>query len=246
MAIEIFNRYELKFLIDDSIYENLIDELRPYLTIDAHGDSDGYYTISNIYYDTEDNLFHYEKLKKQSFRQKVRLRTYNSPTLDTYAFLEIKKKLDGVVNKRRTVMKLQDAYAFLNQPCSKEELYKFNSSNAQILKEVLFIKNFYQIVPKLSLSYERQAFQAKDNKDLRITFDKNIRSRKDNLRLEYGSEGDLFINPNGMVFEIKASDKLPLWLVNVLSKYKCWIQSFSKYSTSQSEYEDVQIEKIIV
>ncbi|TCK93403.1 VTC domain-containing protein [Natranaerovirga hydrolytica] len=246
MAKEIFNRYELKFLINEEVYAELINELEPYMVKDSYGDQDGYYTISNIYYDTEDNLFNYEKLKRQPFRQKVRLRTYNIPSLDCPSFLEIKKKHNGVVNKRRTVMALNEAYDFLNNDYKNEDIIKFNTSNHQILKEVLFLKNFYKLVPKVSLSYERQAFHAKEDKDLRITFDKNIRRRLENLRLEYGSEGEVYIRPDVFVFEIKVSEKLPLWLVKILSKYRCWMQSFSKYSTSQSGTDIISIPKKII
>ncbi|AKL93692.1 VTC domain-containing protein [Clostridium aceticum] len=246
MAKEVFNRYELKYLINNDVYKDLLAALKPHLSIDAHGDQEGYYTISNIYYDTEDNLFHQEKMLGQSFRQKLRLRTYNKASLNEQAFLEIKQKHDKVVNKRRTLIKLKDAYHFLSQKEPIKNVFSFEVSNQQILKEIDFLKNFYQLVPKMVLCYERQAFQVEEDPSIRITFDKNLRKREYNFRLEKGSYGDLFMDPNTFVLEVKLSERVPLWLARILSEYSCSMQSFSKYSNSQNNVEVMLNQKSII
>ncbi len=244
MAKEVFSRHELKFLINDVTYKAIYDALKPHLIPDTYGDGQGQYTISNIYYDTADNLFHYEKMRSQSFRQKLRLRTYNHNTLNDIAFLEIKKKYKRFVNKRRTAMTLKDAYHFLEQTGPSKEHYE--ASNQQILKEVYFLKNFYKLVPKVLLSYERQAFVGIEEKELRITFDKNLRKRNENFRLETGSHGEVFLAPDVFVLEIKLSTQMPLWLANILSDFRCFMQSFSKYSTSYNDIDMWTIDKKLV
>ncbi|SDJ85079.1 polyphosphate polymerase domain-containing protein [Natronincola ferrireducens] len=246
MAQEVFNRYELKYLIHQDIYRRLLEALKPHISMDVHGDKEGYYTISNIYYDTEDNLFHREKMLGQPFRQKLRLRVYNEATLDDWSFFEIKQKHKGVVNKRRTLIKLKDAYRFLSQKETLKASLDFEVSNHQILKEIDFLKNFYQLKPKMVLCYERQAFQAIENSDIRITFDKNLRKREYNYRLENGSDGELFMDSDVFVLEVKLRERMPLWLARILSEYRCAMQSFSKYSNSHSNKEIVVPEKHII
>lgn len=246
MEKEVFNRYELKYLITYDTYIELLKTLRPHLSIDANGDQEGYYTVSNIYYDTEDHLFHQEKMLGQSFRQKLRMRTYNKTSLNDWAFLEIKQKHNKVVNKRRTLIKLKDAYGFLAQKVPVGSSFPFEVSNHQILKEIDFIKNFYKVMPKVVLCYERQAFQAIEDSSIRITFDKNLRKREYNFRLENGSDGELYVDPNVFILEVKLQGRMPLWLARILGEFRCAMQSFSKYSNSYDDTEVVVREQNII
>lgn len=240
MSKETFNRHELKFLIEEATYYELLKVLEPHVEMDSNGDAEGYYTISSIYYDTPDHLFHYEKMSGQVFRQKLRLRTYNHPKLESKSFLEIKKKNSCFVNKRRTVMPLKEAYAFLKAPLEVGAELPFQSSNDQILREAHFLKAFYNLEPKVVVSYERQAFQAKNNPDLRVTFDKNIRKRTSQFRLENGHFGEPYVGDGFYVLEIKVTGQLPLWVVKILSDFRCYMRSFSKYSNSYFPVEDYQ------
>lgn len=245
MAKEVFTRHELKFLIDRHTYGKIYKALMPYLVVDQHANKQGYYTVSNIYYDTKDDLFHYEKMKGQDFRQKLRLRTYGHSDLDSESYLEIKKKHKGLVNKRRTALRLRDAYRFLevDEIDNNDLIDNTNASNIQILKEVAFLKKFYTLEPKVALCYERQAFQGKEDNELRITFDDNLRKRHHNLRLELGSEGASYVSRDIFVLEIKVNDTIPLWLARILSQFSCSVQSFSKYSTSHNAIDTIAIQR---
>ena len=55
MAIEVFNRYEHKYLIDTKTYEKVIKVMDEHMELDLHNKDYKPYTISNIYYDTDDN-----------------------------------------------------------------------------------------------------------------------------------------------------------------------------------------------
>ncbi|MFP4697135.1 MAG: polyphosphate polymerase domain-containing protein [Eubacteriales bacterium] len=242
MGKEVFNRHELKYVLDVNHFDDILQDLSQYIVTDPYGDEDGFYTISSIYYDTVDDLFHYERMKGQTFRQKVRLRTYNKPDNNSDVYLEIKKKFKAVVNKRRVVMPLNDAYKFLNNDYNN--IYELKASNYQILKEVLFLKSHYKLVPKVTISYERQAFIGIKDNDLRITFDSNIRKRKENMGLEKGNYGERYIKSKYLIFEIKTSKRIPLWLSRILSKYNCCLESFSKYSNSYINLSGDSIQEI--
>lgn len=230
---EVFNRYELKYIFNAGIYKELFSALKPHLRMDEFGDEEGFYSISNLYFDTFDNFFHQQNLKRDKFRQKLRLRVYGNITLQDEVFLEIKKKYNGIVNKRRTLMKLGDAYRFLELNKEDTDLSDFKSSNSQILKEIFFLKSFYNLHPKTVLSYDRQALQGVKDPDLRVTFDRNIRSRGYDLKVENGSYGEPIVSHDTMLMEVKVSTSVPLWLVRILNEFPCRRQSFSKYSTYQ-------------
>jgi SPX domain protein involved in polyphosphate accumulation len=233
MAIEVFNRHESKFLIDKNICENIKEKFLKYMELDEYNKSHEFYTISNIYYDTEDNHLIRTSLSKPQYKEKLRIRAYGVLEGNDKVYLEVKKKVYGMVNKRRTTLKLQEAYEFVNTG-NKPELKGY--MNRQVINEIEYILKNYDLEPKLYLAYDRLAMFGKENRDLRITFDTNIRTRRYDLGLEMGDYGKKLLNNNQWLMEIKAEKSIPLWLSKLLSEYKIYNTSFSKYGR---EYEEM-------
>lgn len=141
MAIEVFNRYEKKYIIDEDTFHKLTYHIADYMNPDAYNRNGEAYRISNIYYDTENDQLIRASIEKPVYKEKLRLRAYGTPELTDNVFVEIKKKYNGIVNKRRTSMTLQEAYYFLDDdicPDSHE-----GRINRQVLKEIDYFKNFY-------------------------------------------------------------------------------------------------------
>lgn len=223
MSIDVFNRYEKKFVIDQLKYESLIRTIENQMTLDKYNVMNGFYTISNLYFDTPSNAIIRKSLSKPIYKEKLRLRAYGVPNLESEVFLEIKKKFNGKVNKRRTTLMLDEAYAFLDNnamPCSKPY------HNRQVLKEISFMLKQYDLEPTVYIAYDRQAFFS-DN--LRVTFDQNIRTRRHELRLEYGDYGTPILEEGKWVMEVKTDKALPLWLAKLMSNHELYPASFSKY-----------------
>lgn len=233
MAKEIFNRVEEKYVVTREQYEHILGELNKYAMPDEYSKNNKFYQISNIYYDTEDNNLIRTSVTKPVYKEKIRLRAYGIPSMDSKVFLEMKKKYHGVVNKRRTVLTLREAYAFANTgeiPEIKEYM------NEQVLKELRFSIKHYAVQPKVYIYYERQAYIGMTNKDLRITFDRNIVSRREDVALECGVFGERVVPENIMIMEIKYMDRMPLWLIALLRHHSLEKTSFSKYGTEYEQY----------
>lgn len=207
-----FQRVEKKYLIDLDTYTELLLKLKDKIKPDLYFKS----TICNVYYDTFNNDLIRHSLDKPIYKEKVRLRSYNTPNLEDMVFLEIKKKYKSIVNKRRIALKLKDFY---NQ----------NIPNTQVKKEIDYLFSFYNLKPSLYLAYDRLAYIGTNDSSLRITFDNNIRSRTDNLNLEKGDYGNSLCDDKYYVMEIKVNNTFPLWLVEILSSLKIYPTSFSKY-----------------
>lgn len=221
MAQTVFNRVEKKYRLSQEKFENFWDELTQYMEVDQFGK----HTISNIYYDTKDDILVRRSIEKPAYKEKLRLRSYGLPTLSDMVFLEIKKKYNGIVNKRRIQLPLQAAYDYLER-----DIKPFSST--QILSELTYFKSLYTLYPKLVLSYERIALFGKEDPEFRVTFDMNIRSRDTDLRLESGSEGThLFENDDVYLMEVKITNSTPLWFSKLLSKHEIYNTSFSKYGS---------------
>lgn len=231
MAIEIFKRNESKFIVDREVYEKLNIRLQEYMEKDPYSKNNDFYTISNIYYDSHDDYLIRNSLSKPKYKEKLRIRSYGVPKIDDMVFLEIKKKFQGVVNKRRTSIILKEAYEFLS---SKEKPEFKSYMNKQVLNEIQYLLKLYNLDPKLYLAYDRRAMFGKNDKSLRITFDNNIRTRRYDLRLEAGDYGQQLLEEDKFLMEVKVERNIPLWLAKLLSEHKIYKTSFSKYG---KEYE---------
>lgn len=172
MAIEVFNRYEKKYMMDEKTFFELTDRISDYMNPDAYNKNGEAYRISNIYYDTESDQLIRASIEKPVYKEKLRLRAYGTPSLDDMVFVEIKKKYNGIVNKRRTSMTLKEAYSYLDEGTMPD--MNNNRINRQVLKEIDYFKNFYGLKPKLYLSYDRFAYFEKDDGAVPLWFAKII------------------------------------------------------------------------
>ncbi len=226
MATEIFNRIENKYLLNEVQLNAIEMVLKENMTADSHSKDGAMYTITNVYYDTVDNNLIRVSLDKPKYKEKIRLRSYGVPTMDEEVFVEIKKKVNGLVNKRRTKLKLYEAEFFLKTnklPVIKDYM------NKQVLNEIAYFIEKNKISPSVYIAYDRKAYFGKDDNDLRLTIDTNIRTRRDDLSVALGDYGCQLLDKGMYLMEIKSSKSMPMWLVNILSEKNIHKTSFSKY-----------------
>lgn len=236
MAIEIFTRKEQKYLITIEQYEELVKRMSSNMRPDKYG-TEGFYTVTSLYFESPDNQIYFETKNKLKFRQKLRLRVYDETDLNGDAFFEVKQKHKKVVNKRRMVLPLAEAYRYLS---SHTEGYigDYETSNIQVFKEIDHFRHLYNLQPEMIVSYDRRAFHGRNNPELRLTFDFNLRCRNDDLFLENGSYGDYFIDQSLVVLEVKVNHSVPLWLTRILQDLECEQRSASKYCTSFEQLKE--------
>jgi len=229
MAIEIFNRYENKYFVDGQTYDGLVADLSSHMKLDKHNKDGKFYSIYNVYYDTPDNQLIRNSLEKPTYKEKVRVRSYNDPVKDDdIVFVEVKKKFDGLVNKRRTAMTLAETRRFF----TGERIDPQTHMNPQVVRELAeIVRREQYLKPKLNLHYERMAFFDKKDDDLRISFDTNIYGNWRDDKHGYAKGGERLL-PNGQyIMEVKVRWAMPLWLVGLIDKYQILPISFSKYGT---------------
>ena len=228
MAIEVFQRSEKKYVINNETYLKMRDFLKSYMVPDKYNKNDETYHITNIYYDTHDNYLIRNSIEKPVYKEKIRLRSYGIPDLDSFVFIELKKKFNKITYKRRTKLKLFEAYDFFEKNIIPQES---DYINKQVLNEILYFKTIYNPIPRVKLSYDRYAFFSSENKDLRVSFDTKIYYNTENLKLENEDKGIQLLNDDFWILEIKAEKGIPLWLVKYLSENKIYSTGFSKYGS---------------
>ena len=235
MAISTFQRREVKFLLTQEQFEALLPVVHEYMNPDKYCVNGKEYGIYNIYYDTPDNFLIRQSIAKPYYKEKLRLRSYYSPAEpDSSVFLEVKKKIGGIVTKRRVAMTLSEAESYI-QTRVKPHYERF--IDKQVMKELDVFLNFYDsIQPRQYISYQRAAFFGKDDPEFRLTFDRQITARRYDLTLAKESYGTQLILPDERLMEIKVPGALPLWMSNALSELGIRKASFSKYGTAYTNY----------
>ncbi len=218
MSANVFNRYEKKYILSGYVYSLLRSRLARHMTVDQYGR----HTICNIYYDTPDSLLIRRSIEKPVYKEKLRLRSYGVPSPSSTVYLEIKKKYKKIVNKRRIGLTLQEAYDYIEHGIRPQE-------DSQILRELDFFLERYPLQKGLYLAYDRVAFFGNEDKNFRVTFDRNIRSRREHMELEAGDFGDLLLPRGYILMESKVMGSTPLWFANLLSELQIYPASFSKY-----------------
>lgn len=229
MAIEVFNRQEIKYIISEEVFCRLTEVLPCYMEPDKHSKGGKPYHISNIYYDTPQHDIIRKSIDKPVYKEKLRLRSYGIVIPGDRVFLEMKKKFGGMVNKRRTAICLEDAGRYLETGVKPEFMPYMNS---QVLNEIDYFFHSYEgLHPMVRLSYDRIAFFSQEDKSFRVTFDNNIRSQRHDVRLESENYGHEILRGGLWVMEAKAERAVPLWFSRLLSANRLYPTSFSKYGT---------------
>lgn len=230
----VFQRIEAKYLVSKKTYAKFRREIEQHMTLDCYGLS----TICNIYYDTETFDLVSRSLDKPRYKEKLRLRSYGVPGKDSCVYAELKKKVNGIVYKRRAAMTTGEAEAFLSHG-------QMPAQETQILREIDYFLKFYHPQPVLVLCYDREAFFGKEDSSIRMTIDRNIRYREEDFDLTHGDSGKLLDQDGDYLIEIKVAHAMPLWMADLFTKCKIYPISFSKYGMiySKTHQSEAVIEK---
>lgn len=215
-----FKRYEKKYMLTPNQLTQMMAGIKDYMRADEFGR----YTICNIYYDTDDFRLIRASLEKPVYKEKLRMRSYGVPGSRGEVFVELKKKFDSIVYKRRTVMEAADAVSYLHSGAVPKR-------EDQICHEIDWFMHTYRPKPKVFIAYDRTAFAGIEDPELRLTFDTNLRWRTRDLDLRAGDDGELLLPSDQILMEIKIPGTTPVWLAHLLSGIDAFPTSFSKYGT---------------
>ena len=220
-SANVFKRFEIKYMLTRQQKLELMKAMEGHMKLDGYGRT----VIRNIYYDTPDHMLIRTSIEKPVYKEKLRLRAYTNTNREDNIYVELKKKYEGIVYKRRIVMPEGMATDWLGGDIKRP----FNS---QIAREIDYTKNFYKdLRPACFLSYEREAYEATDGEDIRLTLDENIKGRDYDLSLTKGIYGTDITGSDQTLMEIKVPGAIPMWMIRFLSDNNIRKTSFSKYGT---------------
>lgn len=230
-----FKRYEMKYLLGVQDKNEILKNMEPYMRLDEYGRT----TIRNIYFDTATFRLIRRSMEGPTYKEKLRLRSYQTAAPEDPVFVELKKKYRSIVYKRRLLLP------------EAEVMNCFQNGvplpvHSQIAEEIEYFRKYYgTLEPKVFLSYEREAYYALDGGDFRVTFDENLLYRTQDISLGSSVYGNPLIEKGQTLMEIKTSGGIPLWMSRALTRQRIFKTSFSKYGlayrrmmTGEEQYQE--------
>ena len=230
-----FKRIEKKYLLSEKQFDALFNRIGSHLKPDEYGRS----TVMSLYLDTPDYRIICNSIEAVDYKEKLRLRSYGTASADSKVFLELKKKFGGVVYKRRVAMTLIEAERYLQMGIKPFE--------SQIMAEIDWAMKLYgRPKPAVMIACEREAWFDEEHPDLRLTFDRNIRYRENELRLSKGSAGIRLLPEQTVLLEIKTAGAMPLWLARALDTEGILPGSFSKYGAAYTRIREENKRPVLI
>ncbi len=228
-------RSEYKFLVSNDCLDGLRADLQPYLNADEHALAREVreYTVRSIYFDTLNFDFYREKIEGLRVRKKLRIRGYNQPDGDSTVFLEIKRKYENFIAKDRAPVRYSNLDRLI-QSADVDAYVQHDNGYADSLvgaNKFLFHLRNKSLRPTVLVTYDREAFLCKFNRNLRITFDKNLRSIAFPSLTNLYNDGDLRPTMRQhFILELKFYGGYPNWLRHVVERYSLTRSALSKYT----------------
>lgn len=217
-------RYEYKFYVHRHKIPLLRNIILTKLKLDDNVDTaKKHYTVRSIYLDSLDLKYYYEKIGGLKHRKKIRLRGYDYNPNST-VFFEVKRKFEEPGMKNRYSINYYEAIRMIKERAISKDSVDLNKFFFQVIS--------YNLRPMVNVIYDREPYIEihKTQNNLRITFDKNLRS------IAYPKIDELFIDENikpamidYFILEVKFNDFLPSWVRNMSESLSLQRESASKY-----------------
>lgn len=225
MVKTVFKRVEYKYVISKKQYEAIMNLLQDKMVFDQYCAGDEPYNIYNIYFDNayDDVIRH--STSKPYYKEKLRLRAYKLSDDNSKVFLELKKKVNKIVSKRRVVMTFADAMDFIKTGQYSDKYIE----KAIILEEIKNHIDKFNVEPKVFIAYDRIALFGKDDNEFRVSFDMDIVSRRTELAFTNREFEQRLLESDQYLMEVKTNGAMPLWFSKILSELEIFKSSFSKY-----------------
>lgn len=214
-------RIEVKYKIDGALFSEFFKDIEEHLVKHEYH----FQKIHNVYYDNDHDGVIRHSIAEPLFKEKLRIRAYekNCQCCEK-AFVELKIKYKGVVHKKREPVSI-DVANVLIKGGDLGAVLPNNTGTKNILAFLAKTKSY----PKIYLSYDRYSYLSQDDDDLRITFDTNLKSRREDLAFKTSNKDVSYFDTPTYLMEVKTTKGFPLWLISALNKHKVYPTAFSKY-----------------
>ena len=217
-------RHEYKYILSQAQILMEDAKINTIAELDSYVGEKGYYNIRSLYFDDYEKSCFMANENGIDNREKYRIRIYNGAK--ERIKLELKQKCHGMTLKRNCGISLQQCEMLMagRVPSDIKE-------DQQVLWKLAYLMETRLMMPKIIVDYDRIPYVYRpDDANVRITFDKNIKSINDTnsfLDLKVGGRGILPVG--SALMEVKFDDFIPDEIYSLLQLNGLQVSTFSKY-----------------
>ncbi|MBN2022173.1 MAG: polyphosphate polymerase domain-containing protein [Pirellulales bacterium] len=231
------SRFELKYLIDETLAHNIRDFVGSYLELDEHADPAAphcAYRIASLYLDTPALALYGQTLGGMKNRFKLRIRFYDDRP-DGPAFMEIKARETDVIRKERACVTREGVRRFLAGD-TPGHAHLMGNNNDGSNKSAAALQRFWRLCRHIGaegvayVCYMREAYVSPNSDQIRVTFDRELMGAPFDPRVELSMpRTGVFPELNGVVLEMKFTDRFPDWMRDLVETFNIQRRSVAKY-----------------
>jgi hypothetical protein len=232
-------RFEIKYLVAESLALAARDFVRPYLTVDEFGGSkpNFSYPVHSLYLDSDDLVFFGQTFNGEKNRYKLRVRFYDE-NADSPVFLEIKKRTNNIISKQRCAIRRDALCAVIAGQVPDESLVLSKNPN-----QIFALHNFLKLMrlsgakPKAHVAYLREAWISSQDNSVRMTMDRMVRFKvQQRAQLSTDLKRAIPVFDPEVILEIKFTNRFPIWFREFVRAFNLRPCSAAKYAEGINLY----------
>jgi SPX domain protein involved in polyphosphate accumulation len=226
-------RFEQKYIVDERVAFAIRDFLGSYLELDEYGATQPLhsYPVHTLYLDSPDLILYQKTINGEKNRFKLRLRFYENGD-DSPVYAEIKRRVNNVIQKRRAAVRREAVRWILAGHCGADFLHHGGPEDFAALDAFCTLLNRLGARPQVHVSYLREAWMSQASDSVRVTIDRQVRSEpRKELSLRHEMSNPIHVFRNGVVLELKFTDRYPNW-------FRELVQAFGLRQGSAAKYVD--------
>jgi len=235
------DRYEAKYIIPRQLVEPIKDFIKPYCHLDKHClKFGGHYYINTLQLDSPTLALHRAKELEAIYRFKLRVRTYGKPPGYAPVFMEIKRRYyDRIIKSRACIPFDQWKPGILKKHV--DELNLKSVKEREAFREFIRLMHEIDAEPKVYVRYKREAYAGIFDHYARLTFDSQLCYQPVFDMYNWGGTGRFISMDSGivrhrndspLVLELKCTEQVPTWMIELVQEFNLVRCGNCKYSTA--------------
>jgi len=225
-------RFELKYLIDETITPALRDFVSSYLDLDDYGVGrpELSYPVHSLYLDSDDLETYHTSVNGVRNRFKLRLRYYDEHP-ESPVFFEVKARMDNCIVKQRCgVRRGAVASMVAGQLPEAGQLLSKEPRHLVALQRFNLLQSQLNARPKAHNAYLREAWVSPQDNSIRVTIDRNIRIEPCFIaKAVTEMTQPVRVFREFAVLELKFTTRYPNWFNKMVQRFSLMQFSSAKY-----------------
>ena len=227
------SRFECKYIVSPTAVPAMREFVQPFMAPDSFAArwTDNRYPICSLYLDSHDLKLYQQTVGGEKNRFKLRIRTYDDSP-DSPAYVEVKRKINNIVSKRRAAIERAAAIRFVDHGINgwSSGLPKDAESN---LEYFALHSDLTDARPLIRVKYLREAYESRAGDPVRITIDTDLMHAVTfNNDLSHDRGRWVTTPVSGSILELKFTERYPEWLSDFVRMFGLIQQPVPKYVLS--------------